>query len=323
MKKSLLASAGKCVLVLMFFCTYFTSFSQYSERVSFWEAGLTVGPSNFLGDLGGNYGIGRPFLKDNNIQMTKLTYGAHASFHPNEFFAFRFAVNLGSLEGDDAIIKGKGGYEEARRARNSNFKSKLKEAIVVAEFYPGVFFEYEPEDIYHKWRPYVLAGVGVFNFNPKGFDPVTGSWVELKPLRTEGQGFAEFPDRKEYKLTQLNLPMGAGIKYYITERSNISLEVIHRTTFTDGIDDVSTRYIDPNLFYQYIPQYYATTQQADLAARMSNKSGTTGTRFLPGKKRGTPENNDAYYSVGFKFSTRIGAGGDSRWNNSTRCPIRF
>jgi len=323
MKKFLLASAGKCyVLTLVLFCTYLTSFSQYSERVSFWEAGVTVGPSNFLGDLGGNYGIGRPFLKDNNIQMTKLTFGGHASYHPSEFFAFRLAINIGSLEGDDAIIKGKGGFEEARRARNSNFKSKLREAIVVAEFYPCVFLEYEPEDIYHKWRPYVLAGVGVFHFNPMGSDPTTGEWVALKPLRTEGQGFAEYPDRKEYKLTQLNIPIGGGIKYYISERSNLSMEIIHRTTFTDYIDDVSTRYIDPNLFYQYRPQYY-TTQTAALADRMANKSGTTGTRFAPGKKRGTPDNNDAYYSVGFKFSTRIGAGSDSRWNNSTRCPVRF
>jgi hypothetical protein len=96
----------------------------------------------------------------------------------------------------------------------------------------------------------------------------------------------------------------------------------YRYTNTDYIDDVSTRYIDPNLFYQYRPQYF-TTQTADLAARMANKSGTTGTRFAPGKKRGTAENNDAYYSIGFKFSTRIGSDGSSRWSNSTRCPIRF
>lgn len=323
MKQFIHASAVKCcAMTLLVFCTYFTTYSQYSERTTYWEGGLTIGPSNFLGDLGGNYGKGKPFLKDNNIQMTKLTYGVHASYHPSEVFAIRIALNFGTLEGDDAIIKGKGGYEEARRARNSDFKSKFQELFVVAEFYPGVLFEYEPEDVYHKMRPYLLAGVGGFHFNPMGTDPLTGEWVALKPLRTEGQGMAEFPDRKEYKLYQVNVPMGVGMKYYITERSNLSLEVIHRTTFTDYIDDVSTRYIDPNLFYQYRPQYF-TTQTADLAARMANKSGTTGTRFEPGKKRGTAENNDAYYSIGFKFSTRIGADGSSRWNNSTRCPIRF
>jgi hypothetical protein len=253
--------------------------------------------------------------------MTKLTYGVHASYHPSEYFAFRIALNFGILEGDDAIIKGKGGYEEARRARNSDFKSKFQELILLAEFYPGVFFEYEPQDVYHKMRPYLMAGIGGFHYNPMGTDPLTGEWVALKPLRTEGQGMAEFPDRKEYKLYQVNIPMGVGMKYYITERSNLSLEVIHRTTFTDYIDDVSTRYIDPNLFYQYRPQYF-TTQTADLAARMANKS-LPSQRFEPGKKRGTAENNDAYYSIGFKFSTRIGADGNSRWNNSTRCPIRF
>ena len=36
-------------------------------------------------------------------------------------------------------------------------------------------------------------------------------------LHTEGEGFAEYPDRKEYKLKQINFPVGAGIKYKIAE----------------------------------------------------------------------------------------------------------
>ena len=297
------------------------AFSQPLEKASFFEAGITVAPSNFLGDLGGHYGRGTTFLKDNNFPMTKVMFGAFVAYHPTEWLGFRLSANIGNLEGDDAIISGKGGLEEARKLRNSNFRSKLAEVFVAAEIYPTVFFEYEPSDIFHKLRPYGIIGVGVFHFNPQGQNPDNGQWVDLKPLRTEGQGMAEFPDRKEYKLTQINIPMGFGVKYFLSEKTALSLEVIHRKTFTDYIDDVSTTYIDPALFYNYMP-----LQQAQLAQRMANKSllQTTNTQwFDAGDKRGTPTNNDAYYSFGFKLSIRLGSASDNRWRNSTRCPVRF
>jgi hypothetical protein len=101
---------------------------------------------------------------------------------------------------------------------------------------------------------------------------------------------------------------------------NLSLEVIHRRTFTDYIDDVSKRYVDPAVFYANLP-----LAQAQLAERVANKSGLTGgyVPFLPGKKRGAPENKDAYYSVGFKAAWRLFANSDSRYRNSTRCPVRY
>jgi hypothetical protein len=321
MKQNLHASVWKCwVLTIIVLFNYLPSFTQsYGEKSSFFEAGITLGPSNFLGDLGGNVGKGTNGLKDNNFAVTKLTYGIWLSYQPDEWFGFRLALNKGTLEGDDAIIKGKGGLEEARRYRNSNFRSKLSEAFILAEVYPTVFFEYEPTDIFHKLRPYLMAGVGVFHFNPQGTDPATGQWVDLKPLRTEGQGFPEYPNRKEYKLTQLNVPWGVGVKYFLSESVNLSLEVIRRTTFTDYIDDVSTQYVDPSAFYSNLP-----LAQAQIAERMANKSGDPAipsTRYQPGSKRGNEKNNDSYYSVGIKLGFRLSSG--DRWNNSTRCPVRF
>src|SRR5687767_448355 len=214
MKQNLPRSVWKlCALSILSFFSC-VSYGQLTESTSHFEAGLTVGPSNFLGDLGGNMGRGTTFLKDNNIQMTKLTFGGFVSYHPSEMFSFRLAVNIGTLEGDDAIIKPKGGLEEARKVRNSNFRSRFTEGLLLAEVYPLIFLEDDPADNYRKFRPYAVAGIGAFKYNPEGFDPLTNQWVALKPLRTEGQGFAEFPDRKEYKLSQLNIPMGVGIKYF-------------------------------------------------------------------------------------------------------------
>lgn len=322
MKQKLRSSVWKCyVVTLLFLSNYFTSVAQDTESSSFFEAGITIGPSNFLGDLGGHMGRGTTFIKDNNIPLTKLMLGAFLTYQPNEWLGFRLSGNYGRLEGDDAIIKPKGGMEETRKIRNSNFRSKLLEGTFMLELYPTVFFEYDETDIYHKLRPYGVIGVGVFNFNPQGTDPLTGQWVHLKPLHTEGQGFVEFPERKDYKLTQMNIPMGVGVKYFLSENVNLSLEIIHRKTFTDYIDDVSTTYIDPQLFYYYMP-----IAQAQLAERMANKTGDqvgNNTVYFPGDKRGTATNNDAYYSVQFKLGIKLGSNRDNRWRNSTNCPIRF
>jgi hypothetical protein len=280
------------------------------------EAGITAGPSNFLGDLGGNAGKGTTFLKDNNFSMTKLKIGAHLTFNPNPLIGVRIALNQGKLEGDDAVIKPKGSYEEARLNRNLRFRSTLWEGIAVAEIFPTVLFEKDPYDVYHKVRPYGLIGVGAFHFNPQGIDPLTGDWVNLKQLSTEGQGFSEYPDRKPYNLTQLCIPMGLGVKYYVNDNFAMGLEVLYRKTFTDYIDDVSTNYINPALFDQ---QFGANSPKAELAKRMADQR----INIYPGdNKRGTPTNNDAYYTIGLKASFRLKS--VDPWANSTRCPtVRF
>jgi hypothetical protein len=305
------------LLLLVGASTCISSFGQ-TESSSIFEAGISVGPSNFLGDLGGNAGRGTKFIKDNNFPMTKFIFGAYLSYQPNEWLGFRLAINRGTIEGDDAIIKGKGGLEEARKYRNSNFRSRITEGMLLAEIYPTVFIESDPTDVWAKLRPYVVGGIGFFKFNPQGTDPLTKEWVDLKPLRTEGQGFAEFPGRKEYKLTSLNIPLGIGAKYFLSETVNLALEVVHRTTFTDYLDDVSTTYVDPSLFYAHMP-----LAQAQLAERMANKSGNNGatTQYAPGAKRGTSTNNDAYFSVNLKLGFRLGRGGSDY--SSTRCPVRF
>jgi hypothetical protein len=188
------------------------------------ELGFNYGFSNFLGDLGGNAGKGKGFLKDNMVSLTKFMTGAHVTYRASEFISFSLSANIGRLEGADSLINGLGGYEEARKARNQHFRSPVREALLVTEIYPTTLFEYDAEDVYHRIRPYFVLGVGVFNFNPQAqYEAEDGSktWVDLKPLRTEGQGMAKYADRKEYKLTQMNIPYGFGIKYYLNQ--NVAL----------------------------------------------------------------------------------------------------
>jgi len=317
MKKFLHSLGGTCVIIILSQLFSVACQAQQSEG-PFTEVGFVVGPSNFLGDLGGNVGKGTTFLKDNNFPQTKVMFGGHLSFYPRDWYGFRFDINFGSLSGDDAAIKGKGGLEEARRVRNLSFKTSLFETFVGAEVYPTVFLEEDPADVFHKIRPYGVIGVGMFHFNPQAIDPATGQWVYLKPLHTEGEGFKEYPDRKDYSLWQMNIPMGVGIKYWLSDNFSLGLEVVHRITFTDYLDDVSTTYVDPQTFYNNLP-----LSQAVVAARMADKRANSGSNVTgPGDQRGNSKNNDSYYSFGFKLGFRLGAG--DRWGNSTRCPvIRF
>ena len=319
MKKFLHFLWGTCVIMLL--SMFFPSLAkaQYNDGGPFSEIGITLGPSNFLGDLGGRIGKGQTFLKDNNFQLTKLSVGAHFSYYPKDWIGVRFAVNVGKLEGDDNIIKSKGGYEQARLDRGLNFQSKFFEAILVGEVYPTVFLEEDPSDVYHKLRPYGVIGLGVFHFNPQGLDPATGQWVNLQPLHLEGQGSAEYPDRKNYSLWQPNIPLGVGVKYWVSENLSLGLEVIYRKTFTDYIDDVSTTYVGNAFYDTHLP-----AAQAALAKRLADKSnhgaGGAPAYGQAGDKRGTSQNKDAYYTFGIKLGIRLGGGGNS-FNNSTRCPV--
>lgn len=330
--------ATKGVAIILFLClSYNHSFSQhliFGDTKQSLEVGVTFGPSFFLGDLGGNKGIGTRFIKDLNLELTKLMKGGFVTYNPTEWLGIRFAAGYTYLEGKDNIIQNNGGQELWRKQRNLDFKSDVWEANVAVEFCPTAYL-YRNSDNETRLRPYFFAGIGVFHFNPKGSltdDEGVTRWYALQPLRTEGQGMAEYPNKKEYKLTQINTPVGAGLKYFLSPKLSVGLELSYRKTYTDYIDDVSTTYIDPNYFFKYLSR-----EDAYIAKQIYAKVGDTyfrGTVDNPGDKRGTAKNMDTYFSVGLKIGVRIGHGvsnGDEdgfgifRFRNrgSTACPIRF
>ncbi len=301
------------------------------------EAGVNFGPTFFLGDLGGKVGKGTTFIKDLNYELTKLMKGAFITVYPNEWLGFRVAGQYTYAEGIDSIISTHGVDELWRKQRNLDFKTNMWEVYGAVEFFPIQYLKRNDEEYDPRFRPYIFGGVGLFHFNPKGsLKDQNGNvtWHELQPLRTEGQGFAQYPDRKPYKLTQMNIPFGAGFKYILGDRVNVGLELLYRKTFTDYMDDVSTTYIDQQYFAMNLP-----AADAAIAKAISDKTigyVTPGvTRFQPGDTRGFPQHNDAYFSFLFKLGIRLGDGGygndgganhggyGGRWRSSTKCPVRF
>jgi hypothetical protein len=318
------------ILFLISFTILSNSYSQgflFGEKVK-WEVGLNFGPSFFLGDLGGNSGKGTNNIKDINFEFTKLMKGVFVTMYPKNWVGLRLAANYTYLEGDDAIINTSGIDELWRKQRNLDFKSTVLEGYLALEVFPTMLLkresEYEP-----RLRPYGFGGIGVFHFNPKGsLTDAAGNktWYALQPLRIEGQGMPEYPYSKPYKLTQINIPFGAGIKYFASDRIILSAEILYRKTFTDYIDDVSTKYIDVNNYNKYL-----SSQEASLAYKLSDKSigiiypGMT--RYPAGTQRGDTKDGDTYFSIVVKFGVRLGEIYESsfarRAAKQTKCPSLY
>jgi hypothetical protein len=314
------------VLICLFISLFSRSFAQsISTPDGKFEIGLGLGPSFFLGDLGGNQGKGKTFIKDVNLPLTKLMKGLFVTYYPSEWLGFRFAANLGVLDGYDSIINNKGSAERFREQRNLDFKTNITEAYIAAEIYPTVFLE-QYDGLLGKLRPYGVAGIGIFHYNPKGIyiEPNGNTrWVELKPLHTEGEGFAEYPTRKEYSLTQKDLMMGGGFKFYIKENVYVGFEILHRKTFTDYIDDVSTKYIDPQYFDKYLsPSQAVIARQVAYREKLINPSLSR--RYI-NLQRGDPTQNDAFFSGLIRFGWRINGANspNARSRKQLKCPVFY
>ncbi|HEV7620410.1 MAG TPA: hypothetical protein VGO09_01680, partial [Flavisolibacter sp.] len=262
---------------------------------------------------------------------TKFSKGLYLSIAPQEWIALRVALNQSMIDGYDNILNPNSKAEDQyRRRRNLEFRSNIWEAYAGLEFYPTVFFE-QDEDLKGKFRPYGVIGVGVFHFNPQaryypnGNFSGAGQWVDLQPLRLEGQGMAEYPDRKQFSLTQLNIPMGVGFKYYFSERFFAGFEVLHRKTFTDYIDATSKDYIDANLFSKYLtPEQTAMAKQlyyrGNLVKDPNNPNSRPPTVPAIGEQRGNPKLNDAYFSTIIRLGIRLNSESDKRSARQMRCP---
>ncbi len=271
---------------------------QLEDITGHWEASVVGGMTNFFGDLGGNRGVGKPFIKDFNGPASRPLAGLSLNYFKYSWLSIKAIVNYTTLTGADSLIKNTGDAERWRYYRNLSFRSRAIEGSINAEIYPVMLFDKDIE--IHTFSPYIGAGIGLFHFNPKTY--YQGQWVALKPLHTEGEGFAEYPDRKPYHLLQFYIPVTIGLKIYINNTFAVSAGFIFRKTFTDYIDDIHTTYIDPALFDKYL-----SPSQAVLAKALYSRS-ITPWKVKPNIFKANPNDNDSYVTLFFTLSVRFGGG---------------
>lgn len=188
------------------------------------------------------------------------------------------------------------GYDEDsfyrwKLERNLHFESPVYEFGLVTEFYLNRFFTKLDK---FNLNIYLTSGVNVFRFDPRAF--FEGQMVDLPELSTEGQGLANYPDKKPYSQTQISIPLGIGFSFNLTDNFQLGFEVAPRMTFTDYLDDVSTAYVDPVELVE---------QRGLVAAQLANRTWEVvnhdNSRLTEGSQRGNPNNNDWYLYTGIHF----------------------
>lgn len=267
----------------------------YDDRNIYFELGLGAGAMNCITDVGGANSDKEFYINEIRSKNFKSSYSIYAGVIIQDFIGARLEGTFGQVTSADNVITSKASLNLiSKNVRNLNFRSNISEVALLAEFHP-LLIKYREEGPL-KISPYAIAGVGFFSFNPQTL--YNGAWINLQPLHTEGQGFAEFEDRVPYKLSQFNIPFGIGVRYELSSMLNIRLEYVHRKLFTDYLDDASSRKnINPALYANYM-----TPVLARFASALANpsKDGDEPPR------RANPNDKDAYMTLSLKLGISLG-----------------
>lgn len=239
------------------------------------ELGIFLGGSYYTGDLNPSGHLNR---------FTRPAGGFLYRMNFNPRFSAKAIGSLGIIEADDAYS-----LNEAHRSRNLSFKSKIIEFAVEGEFNFLPFSTGAKKSAVI--TPYVFAGIAVYHFSPQGH--YQGRWYNLQPIGTEGQG-STFSGDKPYSLTQFSIPFGVGIKVNTAKSIGINFEWGLRKTFTDYLDDVSGKYVDPVLL---------ESEKGPVAAALSDKSLEAGSHA--GRQRGNSYTNDWYAFAGVIITFKL------------------
>lgn len=274
----------KFIISALILSSPYLSFSQY-----LWDVGGTLGASTFLGELGGKDTPAKKFIGDFNLPSTRVGLGGYVRYKFSPLLSFKGSLAYSMISGSD-----KNSVYLPRKGRNLSFKNDILELQLNTEVYfyeiPGMVQNFK---LSVDFRAYGFAGISFFHHDPKG--ELNGKWYKLQPLRTEGVAYSRFG---------VAIPMGIGAHFTINRKDRIGFEVCYRKTFTDYLDDVSTRYVDPS------------TLANPTAVALANRSGELVTtdpelldllsyNYLPGGLRGNPKSKDTWITYSVTYSKVI------------------
>jgi hypothetical protein len=140
---------------------------------------------------------------------------------------------------------------------------------------------------------YGFAGIALLYMNPKA--EFNGKTYALQPLETEGVSYSRF---------QPVIPFGFGAKIKYGPFFNILLEGGYRLTFTDYMDDVSSRnYADPATLKSDLTRSLADRRVEGYVNRGQDVPRTYNKppeELYKVGKRGNPDKKDGYFMMNVK-----------------------
>lgn len=204
------------------------AFGFSSVQAQLDEISLSAGGATYFGDL-------TPTTSIFSTGKESYSVSAGVSYSLSDYLSVRGQLSLAKFSGDDQFQQ-----DENRRMRNLSFRNQLIEGAVMIDFNITDAFSRTYQDL----QIHALLGLAVYKHNPQAL--LGGTWYDLQPLGTEGQIPRDSLSlvRGPYNLVQMAVPLGFYVEYEINRNFSIGIEYLHRITFTDFIDDVSTRYPD-------------------------------------------------------------------------------
>lgn len=290
---------------------------DYIERKG-WSLGMTLGSSDLWGDIGTNK-VKDHYMNANYGDHVRPFGGLYVRYTLHPAFVLRGGINYGMLSAGDNmnvdLAKKAVKYESdsvQRYQRNLDVRVNIWEGNFMFEINP---FRFSPNSRLAKmsFQPYLLAGINGYHFvskgryiNKNGAGAANGQWINLYDLHIEGDGFKEEGMPAAYSRWQMAIPMGIGGKWDLSPKMALGIEYVYRYGFTDYLDGVSGKYIDPSLY----EKNGLTKEQAIVATAMSDKSWELDPNkaHKPGEMRGSNAGPDSYSTISitlfYKFKPR-------------------
>ncbi|SDS36861.1 hypothetical protein SAMN05216503_2839 [Polaribacter sp. KT25b] len=182
-----------CILLLIFICSSNITLGQM------YEAGITIGGSNYVGDIG----------RTDYIYPNKIAGAAFFKYNWNPRIALRATYSYLPIEANDIDAD-----TDFKRDRNLDFKNTINELAVGLEYN---FYEYDLSTPGKTWTPYILLELAAFNYN----------YVVSEPQ----------PNQYEFdSKNSISVPFGIGFKSKISGSFAFALEAKFRYTFEDDLD---------------------------------------------------------------------------------------
>jgi len=283
LKKRIYILSVSFILIPFFLGAQFYNRNTYRTQRN--EITFGVGASACLTDVGGGkeseesfFGnSARGFLFDLNTDQTKFAANFSYIYYLKGNLTFRVNLAYAKISGNDESTE-----DLSRKMRQLNFETDIFEGSGVFEWILVQEKSGNRYNLKNKFGKsigasnplgfglYIFGGVGGFFYEPYAVDNFTGTKIKhkLRPLRTEGQGILDpndpfyvkyenskgkeidyskfaFPLNKTYEKFAVCIPLGIGIKKSFHGTAGIKLEAGFRFTRTDYLDDVSTRYFNP------------------------------------------------------------------------------
>lgn len=220
-------------VLFLFFLISLTGKGQ-SELIPRYELGLHLGTFIYQGDLTPHdYGA---------FNTMKPGFAISATRNFNSLYAIRFQLLRGSLKGDDSKYEN----PDWRQQRNFKFKTPVTEFSLQAV--RNILRLKSNDAGIINFSPYIFGGISYSFLN------IERDWSEFNYTHFAGE-FAVIDGLNEdinHKVPKgvFSFPIGAGVRYGITEKLSFSLEGTYRIIGNDYLDGFS-RAANPKMADHY------------------------------------------------------------------------